>query len=203
MTNWWLLLLLPFIAASIGWFTNYIAIKMLFHPREPKKVLFFTFHGVFPKRQKQVAERIAVLVSQELLSLQDIQEQITNPDELEKVMGKIETKLGTYFNNTFPAKHPFLDKILTKKMKVKIQSEVLGEVASAAPGMIHAHVQEISGKLDIENLVRTKVAALSSKKLEEMIWSILDKEFKFIEVIGAIIGFIIGLLQSIMTYFLY
>ena len=36
--NFWLILI-PFISAFIGWFTNWIAIKMLFHPKEPKKIL--------------------------------------------------------------------------------------------------------------------------------------------------------------------
>jgi uncharacterized membrane protein YheB (UPF0754 family) len=34
------LILIPLISAFIGWFTNWIAIKMLFHPREPKKMVF-------------------------------------------------------------------------------------------------------------------------------------------------------------------
>jgi hypothetical protein len=41
----WILFLLPFIAALIGWMTNYIAVKMLFHPKEPKKFIGITFHG--------------------------------------------------------------------------------------------------------------------------------------------------------------
>jgi len=43
---------LPFIAAIIGWVTNYLAIKMLFHPREKINLIFFSLQGIFPKRQK-------------------------------------------------------------------------------------------------------------------------------------------------------
>ncbi|MFT5861156.1 MAG: uncharacterized membrane protein YheB (UPF0754 family), partial [Flavobacteriaceae bacterium] len=32
---------LPFIAALVGWFTNYLAVKMLFHPKEPINFYFF------------------------------------------------------------------------------------------------------------------------------------------------------------------
>jgi len=55
--NYWLILI-PIISAFIGWFTNWIAIKMLFHPREPKKFLGLTLHGIFPKRQKVIAEKL-------------------------------------------------------------------------------------------------------------------------------------------------
>ena len=44
--NYWLILI-PLISAFIGWFTNWIAIKMLFHPKEPKKILGITFPKVY------------------------------------------------------------------------------------------------------------------------------------------------------------
>ena len=45
---------MPFIGAVIGLVTNWIAIKMLFHPR--KKIL--GIQGVIPKRKKEIAKRI-------------------------------------------------------------------------------------------------------------------------------------------------
>ena len=47
--------LMPAIGFVIGYFTNYIAIKMLFHPR--KKI--FGIQGVIPKRRRALASRIA------------------------------------------------------------------------------------------------------------------------------------------------
>jgi uncharacterized membrane protein YheB (UPF0754 family) len=48
----------PFIGAFIGWITNWLAIKMLFHPRKPIKILFITFHGIFPKNKPRIAEKL-------------------------------------------------------------------------------------------------------------------------------------------------
>ena len=56
---------IPFISAFIGWFTNWIAIKMLFHPREPKRFLFMTIQGIFPKRQQQFAQKLGATVANE------------------------------------------------------------------------------------------------------------------------------------------
>jgi len=67
-----MLYLLPIVAALIGWITNFLAVKMLFHPREARKILFFTFHGVFPKRQKALADKLGDIVSAELISITDI-----------------------------------------------------------------------------------------------------------------------------------
>ena len=52
---------LPFIGALIGWFTNYIAIKMLFHPRDEVRIFFIPIQGVFPRRQKDLPANSARL----------------------------------------------------------------------------------------------------------------------------------------------
>jgi len=48
------IILIPIIGAIIGLITNWIAVKMLFHPR--KKI--FGIQGVIPKRKKDIAKRI-------------------------------------------------------------------------------------------------------------------------------------------------
>ena len=68
--------ILPIISAFIGWFTNYIAIKMLFHPKIEKNILGLKIQGIFPKRQKQFAEKLGTLVSKELISFKDIESKI-------------------------------------------------------------------------------------------------------------------------------
>jgi len=65
---------LPIVGALLGWFTNFIAIKMLFHPRKPMKFLFWTLQGIFPKRQEKIASQIGTMVAQELFSIDDIKE---------------------------------------------------------------------------------------------------------------------------------
>ncbi len=49
--------------------------------------------------------------------------------------------------------------------------------------------------MDVETIVREKVEDFSSDKLEEMLLGILKREFRFIECVGAVLGFLIGLTQ--------
>ncbi len=106
--NLWLLLI-PVISAFIGWFTNWIAIKMLFHPREPKKFLGITFQGIFPKRQAQFAEKLGKLVADELLSFKDIEQKITSPENLSSVMPYIENHIDEEETEIFDLARDLLD----------------------------------------------------------------------------------------------
>ena len=53
------------IGAAIGWITNWIAIKMLFHPYQEKRFLFFRIQGLIPKRRDEIGKGISQVVEQE------------------------------------------------------------------------------------------------------------------------------------------
>lgn len=75
--EWIRLLSGPIVGAIIGYFTNYIAVKMLFHPRNPITVgghtLPFT-PGIIPKRKKDLAKAIGRAVQDELFGEQEVKE---------------------------------------------------------------------------------------------------------------------------------
>lgn len=186
---------LPLIAAVIGWFTNYIAVKMLFRPRKKVKFLFIEFQGIFPKRQQVVAEKIGRLVSDELLSIHDIKEKITQPENMVMINQKIEASIEEYLSITFPTNHPMMALFLSKKNKDKLKNDFLTEVDQLAPQIVAQYIANMEGHLNIEKIIQDKISVLSPAKLEYLIMQVLKKEFQFIELIGAVIGFIIGLLQ--------
>src|SRR5512138_408437 len=99
--NYWLILI-PIISAFIGWFTNWVAIKMLFHPREPKKILGLTIQGIFPKRQTILAANLGKLVSDEFLSFADIEKKISDPTNLKKIMPMIDTHVEDFLRRKLP-----------------------------------------------------------------------------------------------------
>lgn len=53
--------------------------------------------------------------------------------------------------------------------------------------------------LDLERIVVDKVSAFSSDKLEAILYQIMAREFRFVEIIGAILGFLIGMVQVLIT----
>jgi uncharacterized membrane protein YheB (UPF0754 family) len=53
--------------------------------------------------------------------------------------------------------------------------------------------------LNLRECGRNKVNNFSDQKLEEMLLNITSKEFKFIELIGGVLGFFIGIIQVIIS----
>lgn len=194
-------IIIPLISAFIGWFTNWIAIKMLFHPREPKKILGFTFHGIFPKRQQVFAARLGKLVSDELLSFSDISTKITNPSNLKSVMPLIEKHIDRFLREQLPEQMPLISMFIGESTIQELKGVFVRQLEVLFPEIMQSYVHTLKDQLDLEAIVTQKVAGFSSDKMEQILMSIMQKEFRFVEIIGGILGFVIGMLQVVLTIF--
>ena len=66
----WIVLLIPAISAFVGWFTNVVAIKMMFHPVEFVGIPpYLGWQGVIPANALRLAKVSNALITQKLLSL--------------------------------------------------------------------------------------------------------------------------------------
>ena len=196
--NWWLILI-PVISAFIGWITNWVAIKMLFHPREPKKILGVTFQGIFPKRQKPFAEKLGRLVSNELISFGEIEDKIIDPANLVKIMPVLEGHIDNFLRDKLKDKMPMISMFLGENTIQQFKDIFVEELKEIFPVMKKNYMGTLKSELDLEKIVIEKVSNFSTDKFEEILNQIMSKEFLFIELIGAVLGFIIGLIQVVIT----
>lgn len=74
--NLWIVILPPVLGGVIGYFTNDIAIKMLFRPYQPKTIfgqrIPFT-PGLIPSNQKRLAKKISEVIMRSLLTPEEMQ----------------------------------------------------------------------------------------------------------------------------------
>lgn len=185
----------PFVAAFTGWFTTWIAIYMLFHPREPKRFLGLTIQGIFPKRQKQFAARLGMLVAKELIHFDEIAAQLKDSEGLHALNPTIERHLDSFLHVKLKEKLPVISMFVGEGMMNKIKEGMMEEIALLLPEIIGQYTDNLREKIDIEKMVTEKVSHFSSDKLEEILAAVMSKEFRFVELIGGVLGFVIGLIQ--------
>ncbi|MEM7551878.1 MAG: DUF445 family protein [Bacteroidota bacterium] len=193
-----MLYVVPFISAAIGWITNYIAIKMLFYPREEVNLVLFRLQGIFPKRQSVLAAKLARIVAYELFTIDSLRAKIETEETKTEAREMIQEKIESYMKTFLTEKIPFLAGFLDEKRMEQIREKIGAEIDKVLPTMI----AKLSSKLDaahIEEVVYEKVSTFSSEKLEGLLMSVLKKELKFIELAGAILGFVIGLIQLVIV----
>jgi len=188
----------PLISAMIGWFTNFIAVKMLFYPREERNFVFFKLHGVFPKRKEVLAQRLGKVVAEELLSSERIREQVANEDTQEDLLEAVDKEVDLYLRNRregFGSR--FVQALFHDGRLEQLRMVIVQEIKGSIPNLVHGMGEKIAD-LDVEALVSEQVQQFDSKKVEDLLKSILQKELHFIELAGAILGFFIGVIQVLI-----
>ncbi|HAH98273.1 MAG TPA: DUF445 domain-containing protein [Verrucomicrobiales bacterium] len=198
----WTWCLLPVIAAVVGWGTNYLAVRMLFHPREEIRILGLRIQGVFPKRQQALAEKLGQLVARELFSMEDVRRHLQGDEFVAHVTKVIEGKVDEFLKNNLMEAIPMAAMFLGSDMVEKIKYSLVNCLAKAVPELGEMFISHLEKNMNVEKLVRDKVSAFSSDKLEEILLGIMRREFRFIEGVGAILGFLIGLVQVGMLWIL-
>lgn len=195
-----LIFLIPVISAFIGWITNLVAIKMLFHPKKPVNLGFYRLQGIFPKRQQQFAEKLGKLVAEELLSFDDISIKLSDPVKIKKMLPGIADQMDGFLRKKLPDSMPVFSMFIGDNTINKIKNVFMNEMEVLLPQIIHQYVDSHKEELDLEKIVSDKVSGFSSDKLEEILNAIMKKEFRFVELIGGVLGFIIGIVQVLITH---
>jgi uncharacterized membrane protein YheB (UPF0754 family) len=189
-------IIFPVVAALIGWVTNYIAIKMLFRPRNKINFLGITIWGLVPKRQLQIADSIAETIEKELLSHQDIANALKDPEIEQKINQKLLVSIDGFISD-FVSSNPMLGMFLQGEMIENIKSMLLSKLNQSLSGLLESLANSLQEKMDIKKIIRDRIAGFDLSKLEEIIYRICAKELKAIEILGAVLGFIVGVMQVI------
>jgi uncharacterized membrane protein YheB (UPF0754 family) len=199
MQQWLIWIGIPIFSAFFHWITIRLALKMLFHPKKPVNILGYKLQGVFPKRQKQFAASLGQLVSQELLSFNDIAQKITSKENIDRLLPMVEKKIDEFLRTRLSDAMPMLSMFIGDKTISKIKDVFMKELEALFPEMLSQYMGQLQSDLDLEKIVVDKVNNFSSDKLEEVLQKIMSKEFRFVEIIGGVLGFIIGVVQVVLA----
>ena len=190
-------LLIPLVGALIGWLTNWIAVKMLFRPYEPVNIplLNYKLQGVIPKRQDEIAKVVGQVVEEELLSIDDIIEHLHQGD----LTDKLQRTVGEAIKNKLQKKIPaFLPAALKGIVTEILNDTVKKEVPPMIDEMIEKMVVNFKEDIKPSRIVEENIRAFNLLKLEKVVLAIAEKELRHIEILGGVLGFLIGLFQLLI-----
>ena len=191
------------VGALIGWFTNYLAIKLLFRPYKEMNFLFFKIQGLIPKRKNEIIENIADVVEQELISMTDIVEKFKNSnideESLDKILDKI---IGEKLKNSILEKNPLLKMFVNDSLIEKVKDYVKKSILDNKEEIIEEIVKIAESKIDFKEIMLEKMENFSLQEIENIILRVSKEELKHIELIGGILGGIIAVFQFLLMLLL-
>lgn len=195
----WKLLTLPIIAAFIGWGTNVIAIRMLFWPREPINLLGWRFLGVLPKRKLEIARSIGEVLDEDLLPVEELIEAVNTLETREKVAQVVSDNLTSRIDNILPR---FIAEYAGERIKDHLNTLVSKEMESLFEQLGETLQQELQDKRFLGELVEAKISSFDLIELERLVLKVAKNELRHIEIFGAVLGLIIGIVQALFIFWI-
>ena len=190
------LVLLIVIGGLIGYITNKVAIRMLFRPVNPVKILFITIQGVFPKRKDQMAISLADTIEQELLSKEVIMDKILSQEKIDKLKEYIKETLITQVSSKIP---PMFKMFMGSDPEEMVRNLLDKEGDKILDKVIEDLKEKSLEDLNIREIVKDRIDALDFVEFEKIIFGLMSRELRFVEIIGLFLGAFIGLLQFFVT----
>ena len=191
------------VGALIGWFTNYLAIKLLFRPYKEINLLFFKIQGLIPKRKNEIIGNIAEVVEKELISISDITEKIQDAEIDEDVIdGLLDKIIGEKLQKSILEKNPLLKMIVNESMIEKIKSYFKKTILENKEEIVIEIMRIAEEKINIREIMTEKMHNFSLEEMERIILTVSKNELKHIEIIGGILGGIIAVFQFLIMILL-
>lgn len=195
------LVIMVIISAAIGWITNWVAIKMLFRPHNEINLGLFKIQGLIPKRRAEIGIGIADVIQNELISIKDVIANIDREEFSKRLNDLIDDVLGKNLKTKVKEKFPVMQMFFSDKMAKDVSNTIKGIVMENQEKIFEIFSNYAEENIDFSTIITDKISNFSLDKLEEIINGLAKKELKHIEVIGAILGAFIGLVQYFITLF--
>ena len=195
------LVIMVIISAAIGWITNWVAIKMLFRPHNEINLGLFKIQGLIPKRRAEIGIGIANVIQNELISIKDVIANIDREEFSKRLNDLIDDVLEKNLKTKVKEKFPVMQMFFSDKMAKDVSNTIKGIVMENQEKIFEIFSNYAEENIDFSTIIKDKISNFSLDKLEEIINGLAKKELKHIEVIGAVLGAFIGLVQYFITLF--
>ena len=174
---WVQIVLLVLFATFHGYAGAWLAVRMLFRPRHPFKVLGITLfpQGMIPRHRDRLANAIGKAVGEELVSQDTIMEQLTSNDFLRN---KIQTVVDSYTDELLSQEYPSLIEALPKNVREPVLDAITGLQMRIAE-----HVREVLRNDQSQAAIREFVTKRLDDILSQRASDIINEE-TFLKVTG-------------------
>ena len=192
-------LLMVGVGALIGWFTNYLAIRLLFRPYNEINLVIFKLQGLIPKRRHEIAVNIAEVIETELISIREIGDKLdTSSFEYDDLDAFLDRLVKEKIKAELLEKNPFLKMFINDGMLNKIRDYIKKLILDNKEELFQLLLKVIEQNVDLKGHIIEKMDNFSLREIEDIIIRISKKELKHIEILGGILGGIIAVFQYLI-----
>jgi uncharacterized membrane protein YheB (UPF0754 family) len=186
---------IPVTCAFVGWITNYIAVKMIFHPAEFWGIGKLGWKGIIPNHAVKMSSLIAKILTERLVKPHELFQRV-DPNEIShQIQDLIDLKAKEIIKDIIATENPLLWSLLSDDIKKSLEDEVRKEIPKQIIEVYKSFGLELDNVLEFDEIIKSSLSGHKTSILIEMFQRCGGPEFQFIIVSGIYFGFLIGLIQ--------
>jgi uncharacterized membrane protein YheB (UPF0754 family) len=199
--TWWLFLI-PLFSAFSSWIVIKLLFTILFHPLQPKSIIGIKIQGILPAKQSAIAAKFGKLVAEQFFSMDVIEQKITDPGNLQKIMPAIEEHIDDFLRHKLKKKMPFIGVFIGDKTIASLKKVFVDELETLFPKIMSDYASNLANELNIEQLVSQKIVAVSINEVETAFHQNFSKQLTLVQLLSVSIGLFIGLITLVIIFFI-
>jgi uncharacterized membrane protein YheB (UPF0754 family) len=191
-------LVLPIFGGCIGLFTDWLAIKLIFVPRDPIRLGHIVVQGKFQRRRAEVARQYGELIAHEVLTVPNLMESILRGPRSDRLLAMVQKTVAKAVDEQTSAARPVVALAIgTKRLEEMKQAAAVKAIAQL-PGTVRHAEGYLTQAMDVARMVEDRMLKLTPVEYEGLLRpAFRQDEWKLIAV-GGVIGFLVGELQVLL-----
>jgi len=210
MSNWKAYTLIPLVAGFVGWFTNYLAVQMIFYPIKWRGIPFykvegeplglFGWQGIIPAKTLKMSEAMVNATITQLLTMEEIIQRL-DPDRVADILLPKSGQIVQPFVDEFLADQPKALIDFASNYATDSEGYLQQKVAHKFLRDLTVDVQKNIGSIcNLRNCVVNMM--MSDRSLLGKLFEISGKdELLFLVDSGLLLGFILGIFQLFISLY--
>ena len=195
-------LVMPIFGAAIGLFTDWLAIKLIFVPREPVWLFGrYRLQGKFQRRQPEVARQYGELIANEVLTTANLTESILHGPRSDRLLAMIQRTVAAAVDQQVAMARPVVSLTVGGQRLQEIKQAAATRAAQRMPETVrHAQAYLTESVLgpNVATMIEQRILKLTPVEYEGLLRpAFRQDEWKLIAV-GAFIGGVVGELQVLL-----
>jgi uncharacterized membrane protein YheB (UPF0754 family) len=134
------------------------------------------------------------MIERDLLSHADIQDALRSVETGEEAASFLNEQVDLFVQK-LAAQNPMIGMFVQGPLLEQVKAMLRDQMVARFPELMERLVARAEQKLDVSEIVRTKVESFDLTKLEQVIHEVSSRELKTIELLGGVLGFLVGLAQ--------
>ena len=213
------MLLIPVVAAAVGWFTNWLAVKMIFYPigfwglpllqyvegqvygfdiLQPLGL--FGWQGIVPAKAAQMSLTMVTMVTDKLVNVQEVFRLLDPAAVSALLLTEVPAMATSIASDMIPGWALNLAQDAVPALPSAMLNEVSSVVSSYLAGFVTLLQQQVDAVIDLKELVVTAMCT-DRVVMVDLFRQCGAKELEFLINSGLFFGFLLGVIQMVVWAF--